>query len=140
MKESREVIIELVEPYMEKTLKQFCVIKSHKWLGYFIFLNNFNEIEYVNNSKHFCVEKNKCEIIGHYDITAVLKYIRNMPLISNYHITDDFIQFGKSARDDNWNFYDYQVWEIPNKPLNLYTEQEEKELLELLVKLNKWEI
>ncbi len=75
------------------------------------------------------------DIIWHYDITAVLKYIETYE--------DFYTEFDWPAnRIEPFKFIitdlqDNIIWEMPNKPLHLYTEQEEKELLELLLKLTK---
>lgn len=67
------------------------------------------------------------------DITAVLKYI--CKYAKNYHITEDKIQWWDEWIDDYWNRYDYQIWETSNKPLHLYTEEENLQLLKLLKQL-----
>ena len=81
------------------------------------------DIEKLKNAKDY-------KIIWHYDITAVLKYIDS----KWYNIHNE---------QNNWVIYVYKsdwfdnpyLWIIQFKPLHLYTEQEEKELLELLLKL-----
>ena len=66
------------------------------------------------------------KIFWHYDITAVLKCIREHILNCCHSYDDNFIYF-KNNND---------VFEIPNKPLTLYSEQEDIKLLEILKKLN----
>ncbi len=115
MTETREAIIKLIEPYMDKTLHENMLVR-YKWWIYYLrdvwYWNNFNDI-------------------GSYDITAVLKYIDdNSWYIEWYYLAGGDI-----------NIYENMLYpterSIPNKPLHLYTEQEEKDLLELLTKL-KW--
>lgn len=70
------------------------------------------------------------KLLWHYDITAVEKYI--IWLNKSYDIQID--------TDSDWEekyilyFWKY-VSSFPNKPLHLYSEQEEKDLLDLLLKL-----
>lgn len=66
------------------------------------------------------------------DITAVLKYIRVIVWESNIReikYNEKYIEIKKI-----WD-YKLKIIEILNKPLNLYTKQEEIDLLELLKKL-----
>ena len=132
MNKTRKQIIELIEPYMDKTLSEGCYFYPleenwfehlpvkllkiiDKWL-YEDIRHQYIDIDWTVTDWSY-----KIKIIWHYDITAVLKYI------------------------DNYNFWSIRITEneivtslwdknacIPNKPLILYTEQEEKELLELL--------
>lgn len=86
--------------------------EKHKW-------KEFKDIYFFH--KYYILEK----IIWHYDITAVLKYVNSL---ESYWVLIE-----------NWNIELFleqsPIWEILNKPLHLYTEQEEKELLDLLLKL-----
>ena len=115
MNTTQKQILELIEPYMAKEYKRENLI-----IEKYIFLNKY-EILWPKQCTYF------------YDITAVLKYI--VKHTKNYHITDKFIQYWYDWVDDYWHKYEYQWWEIPNKPLHLYSEQEEKDLLELLTKI-----
>jgi len=129
MNETRKQIIELIWDYMDKSLIEWCYMQTQIWLYKYLWeefeSNNFKWWpNYLADNWKWIVNFNKntiTKIIGHYDITAVLKYI------------------------DNYNFWSIRITEneivtslwdknacIPNKPLILYTEQEEKELLELL--------
>ena len=134
MNDTRKAIIELIEPYMEKTLILWCLIKLHwhkdiinfLWIRHWSLLwwidKNNNEINYFNS----WVKK----IIGHYDISAVLKYIWKKDI----NISVEY--------DNNCFYIEILVWQLekpyfPMKPLNLYTEQEENDLLKLLSKLKK---
>ena len=127
MNNSRKEIINLIQDYMNKILAIKCLVRFEEywnieeikdmayssWCTVFYTMNNNYEIE----------DRSKIEIIWHYDITAVLKYIKNNLAVLEFEINDDYFSI-------NWWFY-----KIPNKPLHLYTEQEELQLLELLLKL-----
>lgn len=79
------------------------------------------------------------------EITAVLKYIeKNIEYIKRILIKEDIIeiekgiytwtQFNSEEKPSKifwWSIY----YEIPNKPLHLFSEIEEQELLSLLLKL-----
>lgn len=86
-----------------------------------------NEFKY-DKEDNLMYTWNKLKILWYYDITAVLKYIdslSNMDEVKlrwlNFHI---------------WKINEIWINLIPNKPLHLYTEQEEKELLKILQVLN----
>lgn len=141
MTETRKQIIELIEPYMDKTLSFWCLV----------FRRQSEDIHIVSNVSD-CKRWISCPIdwwgsiilntgedyyeIGHYDITAVLKYIENNE--------DFYTDFDWPAnRVENFKFIitdvqDNIIWTFPSKPLNLYTEREQKDLLELLEKL-QWQ-
>lgn len=118
MTDTRKQIIELIEPYMDKTFSEWCLRYIYNEYDNFdiIYLN----IEDVEIAK---IQEDNL-IIWHYDITAVLKYIK---IKYDVRLTD------------NWNEFYLYIWTEPeyfqNKPLHLYTEEEEKDLLELLKKL-----
>ena len=105
------------------------------------FSPNYNEIHRhtIDNEYNSIEESIKewlwwAKILGHYDITAVLKYIEERV---------DWIDFISENKDVATIYYIDWFWErfldevinIPNKPLHLYTQQEDKELLKLLKKL-----
>ena len=128
----RKAIIELIEPYMDKTLSEWCLVELWKWEiikidkvwleDYYFRYTDFT-------SSHSRLEKSEfsdINIIWHYDITAVLKYIEN----TNIYDENSKLVICKNVI----NFYELNI-EIPNKPLHLYSEQEEKELLDILTKL-----
>jgi hypothetical protein len=76
-----------------------------------------------------------------YDITVVLKYIKeyNKYVDLTLNIQSDIIHINiywktRTFTDKLTDFHEY-IWEIPNKPLHLYTEQEEILLLNLLKNL-----
>lgn len=125
MTEIRKAIIELIEPFMEKELSIWLLYKDKtswefeeytKWQ----LLNPFN---IVNNKK----------VLWIYDITAVLKYIydkcEEWKWYESYQWDKFLIEiYSDDIEEDN-------TWAFPNKPLHLYSEQEEKDLLKLLLKL-----
>ena len=125
--ETRKYIIELIEPYMDKTLSEWCIINVN-W-DYFK-LNQDNEwyLFYYNNWKKILYKHNIDKIIWHYYITAVFKYIsKKIPVIS---IGDERIHS---------HLYKDWIWcsdvNIPNKPLPLYTEEEDNNLFKLFKKI-----
>lgn len=141
MNKLQQEIIEIIEPYMDKTLSEGCYIKKYEWrldfsrrkiwqvdnweflLQYFTSSSTIRSIGYLEKI---------LEVYGHYDITAVLKYIKSFDWIMCYCFDDwNKFQIYKLA-DVNQDFWYYY---IPNKPLHLYTEQENLHLLELLKKL-----
>lgn len=162
MNKTRKAIIELIESYTDKSLSEGCYIMVNDinkeyiaryvswdtdinfiWDIYItdsldntwdilykdryvnIYYNDTTELDYdlVKANYH------QWFIYWHYDITAVLKYIHKMWYDINN--TDDSILIWQNEMD-YWFCTDFC---IPNKPLHLYTEQEEKDLLELLTKL-----
>lgn len=139
--ETRKAIIELIEPYMDKTLSEWCLvktnIKNYKFTK--VLFHWYQTTDYTGRQFEYilCINWNKTKIISkwkiiwHYDITAVLKYIWKSNWIINWKYSLHF--------DDENNFINEKstskVFKIPSKPLYLYTEQEDKNLLELLKKL-----
>jgi hypothetical protein len=151
MWDTRKQIINLIKDYMDKTLCEGCLLKvfGYKELDIIIkdeFYNindeeniyiptyySCNTIEAKYKREWYKEEKWVIDqIIGHYDITAVLKYIWNHDWNFQQTYEDDFIWMTwrtlKMSKSDI---------RIPNKPLNLYSVDEEKELLELLSNLQK---
>lgn len=137
MTKTRKQIIELIEPFMDKTLSDTCLIQG-------INVDWYIEIRWkLFLSDTFFIEQNgkRCKILWHYDITAVLKYIENnKDLITSQRDTEinwiyEFSENSFLWIDDTNSFWWKEDIEIPNKPLVLYTDQEEKDLLELLQKL-----
>lgn len=128
MNETRKKINELIEPYMDKSLDFWCLIL---WLSPNIFdiIMWQSETDYKTELWFLDVKLNKWDykIIWHYDITAVLKYIYN-------HWYEEWETF---IWKNNFHFIDLWNVRIPNKPLHLYTEEQEKSLLQILLKLNE---
>lgn len=131
MNETRKQIIELIWDYMDKTKTKWCLYSDNsKW-----FLWVAEQI-----SEHLCIDDiwmtynldivSGSKTLWHYDITAVLKYIwDNHWECSSCDFWLKDLQF-VSIHNKN-----RLLFTLPNKPLHLYTEQEEKQLLELLQKL-----
>ena len=128
---------------MDKTLSDHCYIKIKYTGEIWFYTDDYQKIfcendgvfwekisDVMNNDDYTEYYKdNQIEIIGHYDITAVLKLICDS--------TRDFIW---DSRYDYWLeeiyiFTEWKIEKIPNKPLHLYTEQEEIDLLKLLKEL-----
>ncbi len=154
MTETRKAIIELIQPYMDKSLSEGCLVKyqfnkflewikkdnfwkitevlewKDSWLVYMVIWED-EVIELKNNPKK---ENKITKILWHYDITAVLKYLyRDSIETEIFWETIRIIHFHK--RVTAFADPDFDSYFIPNKPLHLYTEQEEKDLLELLNKI-----
>ena len=148
MTETRQKLIELIEPYMDKTLSEWCFIKfsiqqilwdyitiivpiitmeeeDDNWWKYFKYLHPNNIISKGCYSIRWCPQ-NWIKILWHYDRTAVFKYIRSCGTDSINTEKDCFLIINNKFIENI---------KIPNKPLNLYTEDEEKELLDLLLKI-----
>ena len=136
--ETRKQIIELIEPYMDKTLSEGCLIKwyfiydkvNDNWSwDIFGLYHNMNVDEIC--LRHWC--DNDFKILWHYDITAVLKYIDN-----SYRDKRWIPHWDILVELTPWDIH-INIWEelymVPNKPLHLYTEEEDKNLLELLKKI-----
>ena len=150
--EPKKKIIELIETFMDKTLSFGCMVKLEKTIypitatisdewelaGFQIMEHPYKDLEpkfqYVSTSE---IDDMDLKILWHYDIWVVLKCVEYF-ILENY---DEPITVELSH--DFWKDFIIQcrswevIWYIPNKPLHLYTEEEDKLLLELLQKL--WE-
>ena len=125
-------IEKLIQPYTDKTLTDGCLIE----------INNINWIRKINSNiqgyfrikwytNEFNINSDITKILWHYDITAVLKYIEQLFCVI---LEQWFFQLC----DDDWKRIENEFRNnIPNKPLHLYTEQEKKDLLELLLNLKR---
>ena len=123
--ETRKAIIELIEPYMNKQVTKGCIIErmwnlyETIWWRHFISLQNWKYIKSQKNP----IETMSFNVIWHYDITAVVKYCITKRkaeisvLLNTVHINCPELQ---------------ECFIIPNKPLHLYTEEEDENLLKLL--------
>lgn len=137
--ETRKQIIQLINPFMDKTLSFWCMVEYWNDIIYITEYNIDRKLWSLQNWD-LLVEQNKYiqtenwdifiykyKIIGHYDITAVLKYIiEKLPIWVNF-------RFFNSWTIRLWDNSEY--WEIKFKPLHLYTEQEDENLYELLKQL-----
>lgn len=164
MNKLQKEIIEIIEPYMDKTLSKgvFVYLKRKQtnvedyfnedtqeidWMDLpdtieeklCDLLSNVEIKEYISRTKQKDTLEHK--IIWHYDITAVLKYIKNKETCPyNLEYTFDlrdkwFISINKLERWFNSIYKEKEFSKIPLKPLHLYTEEENKDLLQLLKKL-----
>lgn len=148
MTETRKEILEMLKPYTDKTTSFWCIVKiPNNFVQVDNALNHFamayddkwnflaSQSIFLNKGKRFLF--NEIEILWHYDITAVFNFF-------------DWIKSKKEVwpvyfdnviwQQDCWVFQktDYTGYiKIPKKPLHLYTEEEDKNLLEILLKLNK---
>lgn len=135
MTETRKKIIELIEPYMNKELSEGCLLDFQDWHNICKISNlnleenrftdtQFWEVYNILDEYDICLYK----ILWHYDISAIDKYILDMQ-------SDAYIN--KTIRRNRIEYHELLCWEfeIPNKPLQLYTEQEEKYLLSKLLEL-----
>ena len=142
--EPRKQIMKLIEPHMDKTLSEGClmvdidssslpVVRIMKLLGTW---NGKSDILCNDDNRYHSswFKKNTEYIIWHYDITAVLKYIENIDSVVLWSWEWNFC-----VCQDDWGDFDNgkDRYLFPKKPLYLYTEEEDKLLLELLQKL--WE-
>ena len=132
---TRKAIIELIEPFMDKTLNEGCIIEW-RWIYRKIVTNfhilwthkdwEYTQIYPLSTQRSWdWIYWAEIEIIGHYDITSVLKFITSK-LPWGY----SWIRFSES-----WLIHFEWIWSIPNKPLHLFTEEKDKELLGILEQL-----
>jgi len=160
MTEARKQIIELIEPYMDKTLSEGClsyvndndnlyIAKQIRWDTDINFIWDIYIIDSIDNTwdtlykdRYVNVYYNdtteldyglvkakylQWQILWHYDLSAVLKYI-NIKTETQY--------LNPTIFNDKINLFRHNGKDkIPNKPLHLYTKQEEISLLNLLLKL-----
>ena len=146
MTETRKAIIELIEPYMNKTLCEGCITKQ--WRYSKIIWKDYNENWEFNDRYRFIDDWENYftwlisarEIIWHYDITAIVKYFENSIQIKvpngesrSSSRTFNSIDVINICIFDKKRWYWEEHFKIPNKPLHLYTEQEDKDLLKLLL-------
>ena len=137
MNKTRKKIIELIEPYMDKSLKKWCLFKlfnsdeirevdwyfEYEWPwnyldDQFLFPTDMREWHEKDNN---VVEK----VYWHYDITSIDKYLWFEKKI--YSVVKWNVKILYS-----WN---KEVGDIPNKNLNLYSEEEDKYLYNKLINL-----
>lgn len=138
--ETKKAIIEFLhneeirtwQVFMDKTLIEWCLVKwdrgiqKIKKIDDTIIGYSIDMMEWFwalcDTLEQF---KEQFKILWHYDITAILKYIKyKIPLF----VSTDF-QWLK-----NWKVRIQKI-EILNKPLHLYTEEEDKILFNLLKEL-----
>jgi hypothetical protein len=145
--ETRKAIIELIEPYMNKELEFWCLIKTiHNynefiWWIYYTDCNKELTMWYINisdNMKSLKIEfsKNKdFKIIWHYDITAVQNLLESKTFAEYILTIEDWsIIFSEIIKFCECDIPEItrQIFKIPNKPLHLFSESEDIQLLKLL--------
>jgi hypothetical protein len=144
MNETRKAIIGLIEPYMDKTLSEWCFIESKlTWSIWKIinlsWWNNWDLIITLEMWNYAWKQDlyDRCDIIWHYDITAFLKYIDSKWYeYSKEYNEQKFIVETNIRIDSEWNtIWDF-IWSFEIKPLHLYDANEEENLLKLLQSLN----
>ena len=130
MDKTKLKLIKLLEPYMPKDLSEGCIYQR----GDGIYLKYHKDKDLYETDIELNIRGLTVKIIGHYDICSVLKYIKQQEQFSFMfeEEDDDYFYFELKEQDFNW---DQKTISIPLKPLHLYSEQEEKDLLELLLKL-----
>ena len=135
MNKLQNQIMEIIEPYTDKTLSEGCWFEWDEWS--IVKIKNEDELwedlrcDWMEVWYDFYYDDvTVCKILGHYDITAVLKYVDKKwweidynSWINLYMIWEDYA--------DVINFTELPEW----KPLHLYSEQENKDLLKLFEKL-----
>lgn len=132
----RKKIIELIELYMYKDLSEGVLYETTTWR--ICSLWDWNDI-FIDIEPDWIYERwedwrDKDKIIWHYDINAIWGYINSINLwwVWPYYFDSVAISKDYYILTPTW---DNDYARIPNKPLHLYTEQEEKDLLDLLLKL-----
>jgi len=149
-------ILEIIEPYMDKTLSFGCIFKRWKdtykyvdmWSNWIIITDCWDLEDVIDASyfdkisdsitERFERMKESCkkefDIIGHYDITAVLKYIEGNIQDKDSIILSVYWELQK-INTDTWDYIE-TLFDTKNKPLHLYTEEEQANLLRLLKTIN----
>jgi len=131
--ETRKQIIELIEPYMDKTLSEGCYVE---WPFDIIKVDkaSWNLFQTTNGKRktNWILWKDRVKMLWHYEITAVEKYARaKIAFPYHTHYSKDWnITWNKKGETG-------YCFRYIHKPLHLYTEQEEKDLLELLQRIWK---
>lgn len=158
MNDTRKQIIELISDYMDKSLSEGCLIEiwytdlRHRNYWYDEEYTCFDEMIvsynywYSERNFHFNYDwnvwlfedfwedwkNNTFKILWHYDITAVLKYIDSIEWNQFIKFLIEWDKLVPIRQTTGELFWDYKLL---NKPLSLYSQQEEKDLLDLLLKL-----
>jgi len=130
MNKYKKNLIELLYPYMDKTLTKWCLIFWIKPNEYDeIITETVTEWEYKTMLWYLNKENNKgdYEILWHLWMMAVFKYIRNKWFYCiNNMSNDEYISIIKYYNEDEPDFECIEY--IPNKELHLYSDEELKDL------------
>lgn len=140
MNETRIRIIELLEPYMDKTVSDGVIVRVKKTIQDW----ELKDVEpYLTHCYHTGKGKymkvwGRNDVVWHYSMDAVFKYMLEFKFWYFVFTNDEY----KFVYMVNMWYCTYlkETSSIPNKPLNLYTEEEDKMLLDLLLKLQQWAI
>ena len=157
MNNTRKEIINLIEDYMNKTLSEWCLVKTKTvqiwwWVVDFwqvLFLDEDGEIGIFYKQANYLYKYNLefekeeyfsdwiLKIIWHYDMTAVLNYINSKWYEYSKEYNEQIFIVETNIRiDSEWNtIWDF-IWSFEIKPLHLYDANEEENLLKLLQSLN----
>jgi len=127
MNKHKQENIELLSEYMDKTSAKWCLFfrcSNENWSKnpYYQIHDDF---QLLNEDRDDNFSHRDWGVLWHHDITALFK-------IPNLHVlrTDDeyiYLQYWEYGKE----------FEIPNKPLNLYTEQEYREVNIIIKELLK---
>lgn len=128
--ETRKSIIELIEPYMNKELEFWCLYKDI-----------YNDFEIIDRSSRIeIIQENiklwSCIIFWHYDMSSIHIFLKKTTW-SYYWLDFDIINGKEYLVFINWSTKKNK-WKIPNKPLYLFTEKEDENLLKILHKFNNY--
>lgn len=133
MTETRKEIIDIIKDYMEKDLVEWCLVINKEWIIWKITSNRKENLYFalidIETNKDFVEFKDEVKILGHYDITAILKYIWLQDSVDRIILSSSITCYEI--------IYWWEVFILENKSPNLYTEEQEKDLFELLKKLWK---
>lgn len=126
-------IIDIIKDYMEKDLVEWCLVINKEWIIWKITSNRKENLYFalidIETNKDFVEFKDEVKILGHYDITAILKYIWLQDSVDRIILSSSITCYEI--------IYWWEVFILENKSPNLYTEEQEKDLFELLKKLWK---
>jgi len=125
--ETRKAIIELIEPFMNKTLSFGCYLSYGEEIHIFCLPENDrnNIISIFNDNTNWIEDIEDFKVLWHYGITAIFNFIK-----SKWNYTVEVYW------DTIWIAWEFE-YEFQNKPLHLFTEEEDKQLLEILTNLSK---
>lgn len=143
MTKTRLKIVEIIKEYMDKTFSEGCVAIYKDTWRYLKLLNTLKDSFVIkwDIDVHFIGKdtwyEDEIEIIGHYDMTAVIKYIDKFDFWPLWWCWQEFSLYFDTRGTEIWHEWSEEgkYIFIPNKPLHLYTEEEDEKLLSLLQKL-----
>lgn len=135
MNNIRPAIIALIQWYMDKTLIEGCLLKIKSDDSFndlitklvSVFQDEELDSELYTDKFHtqnWFFRRDNIINLWHYDITAVFKYIASFWFYVEHNSMDRI-----TINTDKWLFF------LPNKPLHLYNELEEAELLNILLQI-----